>query len=291
MLCADFSYERSSSLHKSGLFPVSSAEKSFRRGWRARDFLASGQSRRSLGQSGCPSNGRNGGQKRWPATMDPRITTDPETQHESVGTPTQTRLIRLIHRARRRKRAGRQGRERRLRQSTGAGRSPFRVWTLGTGILAGPFHLRGDGKGRGFEWRLCLVPTSDYEIIETWYANGNGGRTGKQGPFVRFFVGGLFSVRVGAPGAPGHSALPAAGPSIPGRGPQHRPALYRSRWWLPPPATRLARPRAGAAEGAYENFSSKGTKWRSGAGNLYPARGSPTFQGRARSRWRPGRAA
>src|SRR5262245_65514366 len=36
----------------------------------------------------------------------------------------------------------------------------------------------GDGKAP-VDWRLCLVPKSDYEIIDPWYAMGMGGTGSK----------------------------------------------------------------------------------------------------------------
>src|SRR5262245_50535719 len=45
----------------------------------------------------------------------------------------------------------------------------------------------GDGKAP-VDWRLCLVPKSDYEIIDTWYAMGMGGTGSKDVAVSELFV-------------------------------------------------------------------------------------------------------
>ena len=88
-----------------------------------------------------------------------------------------------------------------------------------------------DGK-TPVDWRLCLVPKSDYEIIDTWYAMGmaaTGSRTSR-------------SRNCSCPsGARCRSCAAAAGASIPALG--STPArCFPSRWW-PPPAIRWHRRR------------------------------------------------
>ncbi len=88
-----------------------------------------------------------------------------------------------------------------------------------------------DGK-TPIDWRLCLVPKSDYEIIDTWYAMGMAATGSKDVAVKELFV-------------PERRALPlsraAAGASIPAL--RSMPArCFPSRWW-PLPATRWRRPR------------------------------------------------
>jgi 3-hydroxy-9,10-secoandrosta-1,3,5(10)-triene-9,17-dione monooxygenase len=114
--------------------------------------------------------------------------------------------------------------------------------------------LDDDGK-TPVDWRLCLVPNSDYEIVDTWYAMGMAG-TGSNA---------------------------AAGVSIPvRRSIPDRSFAFRS--W-PPPATRSPQ-RHSAPPRAPTTISSR--PWPNGRAPI-PARGWPTSR-RCRSRSR-GRAA
>lgn len=101
-----------------------------------------------------------------------------------------------------------------------------------------------DGDGRTpVDWRLCLVPKSDYEIIDTWYAMGMGATGSKDIAVTDVFV-------------PERRALPLqrcrGGLDHPGAalnpGPLFRiPIVAASSHPLAPAAL-------GAAEGAYEWF-------------------------------------
>ena len=102
--------------------------------------------------------------------------------------------------------------------------------------------LGDDGK-TPVDWRLCLVPKSDYEIIDTWYAMGMEGTGSKDVAVSDLFV-------------PERRALPLqrcrGGPDHPGAaltpGPLYRiPIVAASSHPLAPAAL-------GAAEGAYELF-------------------------------------
>ena len=99
-----------------------------------------------------------------------------------------------------------------------------------------------DGKAP-IDWRLCLVPKSDYEVIDTWYAMGMAGTGSKDVAVRELFV-------------PEHRALALArcrgGGAHPGAalnpGPLYRiPIVAASSHPLAPAAV-------GAAEGAYELF-------------------------------------
>jgi 3-hydroxy-9,10-secoandrosta-1,3,5(10)-triene-9,17-dione monooxygenase len=100
----------------------------------------------------------------------------------------------------------------------------------------------GDGK-TSVDWRLCLVPKSDYEIIDTWYAMGMAATGSKDVAVSELFV-------------PERRALPLiacrGGSEHPGAalngGPLFRiPMVAASSHPLAPAAL-------GAAEGAYELF-------------------------------------
>ena len=100
----------------------------------------------------------------------------------------------------------------------------------------------GDGK-TPIDWRLCLVPKSDYEIIDTWYAMGMVATGSKDVAVTELFV-------------PERRALPLlrcrGGLDHPGAalnpGPLYRiPIVAASSHPLAPAAL-------GAAEGAYEIF-------------------------------------
>jgi 3-hydroxy-9,10-secoandrosta-1,3,5(10)-triene-9,17-dione monooxygenase len=100
----------------------------------------------------------------------------------------------------------------------------------------------GDGK-TPVDWRLCLVPKSDYEVIDTWYAMGMAATGSKDVAVSELFV-------------PERRALPLlrcrGGSGHPGAalssGPLYRiPIVAASSHPLAPAAL-------GAAEGAYELF-------------------------------------
>jgi 3-hydroxy-9,10-secoandrosta-1,3,5(10)-triene-9,17-dione monooxygenase len=46
----------------------------------------------------------------------------------------------------------------------------------------------GDDGKTAIDWRLCLVPKSDYEIIDTWYAMGMGATGSKDIKVTERFV-------------------------------------------------------------------------------------------------------
>jgi 3-hydroxy-9,10-secoandrosta-1,3,5(10)-triene-9,17-dione monooxygenase len=101
----------------------------------------------------------------------------------------------------------------------------------------------GDDGKTPVDWRLCLVPKSDYEIIDTWYPIGMGGTGSKDVAVTGLFV-------------PERRALPLVrcrgGLEHPGAPLTHGP-LYR----IPIVAASshpLAPAALGAAEGAYELF-------------------------------------
>ena len=99
-----------------------------------------------------------------------------------------------------------------------------------------------DGKAP-IDWRLCLVPKSDYQVIDTWYAMGMAGTGSKDVAVTDLFV-------------PEHRALPLArcrgGTDHPGAALNPAP-LFR----IPIVAASshpLAPAALGAAEGAYQLF-------------------------------------
>jgi 3-hydroxy-9,10-secoandrosta-1,3,5(10)-triene-9,17-dione monooxygenase len=103
--------------------------------------------------------------------------------------------------------------------------------------------IYGDDGKTPIDWRLCLVPQSDYEIIDTWYAMGMVGTGSKDVAVTELFV-------------PERRALPLlrcrGGFDHPGAalttGPLYRiPIVAASSHPLAPAAL-------GAAEGAYELF-------------------------------------
>ena len=103
--------------------------------------------------------------------------------------------------------------------------------------------IYGDDGKTPIDWRLCLVPQSDYEIIDTWYAMGMVGTGSKDVAVTELFV-------------PERRALPLlrcrGGLDPPGAalttGPLYRiPIVAASSHPLAPAAL-------GAAEGAYELF-------------------------------------
>jgi 3-hydroxy-9,10-secoandrosta-1,3,5(10)-triene-9,17-dione monooxygenase len=100
----------------------------------------------------------------------------------------------------------------------------------------------GDGKPP-VDWRLCLVPKSDYEIIDTWYAMGMAATGSKDVAVSELFVPERRALPLlrcrGGSGHPGAALNP---------GPLYRiPIVAASSHPLAPAAL-------GAAEGAYELF-------------------------------------
>jgi len=100
----------------------------------------------------------------------------------------------------------------------------------------------GDGK-TPVDWRLCLVPKSDYEIIDTWYAMGMAATGSKDVAVSELFVPERRALPLlrcrGGSGHPGAALNP---------GPLYRiPIVAASSHPLAPAAL-------GAAEGAYELF-------------------------------------
>ena len=100
----------------------------------------------------------------------------------------------------------------------------------------------GDGK-TPVDWRLCLVPKSDYEIIDTWYAMGMAATGSKDVAVSELFVPERRALPIlrcrGGSGHPGAALNP---------GPLYRiPIVAASSHPLAPAAL-------GAAEGAYELF-------------------------------------
>ena len=100
----------------------------------------------------------------------------------------------------------------------------------------------GDGK-TPVDWRLCLVPKSDYEVIDTWYAMGMAATGSKDVAVSELFVPERRALPLlrcrGGSGHPGTALSP---------GPLYRiPIVAASSHPLAPAAL-------GAAEGAYELF-------------------------------------
>jgi 3-hydroxy-9,10-secoandrosta-1,3,5(10)-triene-9,17-dione monooxygenase len=121
-------------------------------------------------------------------------------------------------------------------------------WPFSSGVDNSDWNMLavtvyGDDSQTPIDWRLCLVPKSDYEIIDTWYAMGMGATGSKDVAVNELFV-------------PERRALPLqrcrGGSEHPGaaltRGPLYRiPIVAASSHPLAPAAL-------GAAEGAYELF-------------------------------------
>ncbi len=121
-------------------------------------------------------------------------------------------------------------------------------WPFSSGVDNSEWNMLavtvyGDDGKTAIDWRLCLVPKSDYEIIDTWYAMGMSGTGSKDIKVTEQFV-------------PERRALPLqrcrGGPDHPGAtltpGPLYRiPVVAASSHPIAPAAV-------GAAEGAYELF-------------------------------------
>src|ERR1700730_1276327 len=101
----------------------------------------------------------------------------------------------------------------------------------------------GDDGKAPINWRLCLVPKSDYEIIDTWYAMGMAGTGSKDIAVSELFVPERRALAL----ARGRGGLDHPGAAI-NTGPLFRlPIVAASSHPLAPAAL-------GAAEGAYELF-------------------------------------
>jgi 3-hydroxy-9,10-secoandrosta-1,3,5(10)-triene-9,17-dione monooxygenase len=123
------------------------------------------------------------------------------------------------------------------------GRWPFSsaVDNCDWNMLAVTVH--GDDGKSAVDWRLCLVPKSDYEIIDTWYAMGMVGTGSKDVAVSELFV----PERRALPLVRCRGGLDHPGASLTS-GPLYRiPIVAASSHPLAPAAV-------GAAEGAYELF-------------------------------------
>ena len=110
-------------------------------------------------------------------------------------------------------------------------------WPFSSGVDNSDWNMLavtvyGDDGKVPIDWRLCLVPKSDYEIIDTWYAMGMEATGSKDIAVTERFV-------------PERRALPLqrcrGGPDHPGAALSPGP-LYAFRSW-PPPAIRWRRQR------------------------------------------------
>src|ERR1700682_3560089 len=119
-------------------------------------------------------------------------------------------------------------------------------WPFSSGVDNAEWNMLAvtvyDGD-KAIDWRLCLVPKSDYEIIDTWYAMGMSGTGSKDIAVKELFVPERRALALqrcrGGAGHPGSALTP---------GPLYRiPIVAASSHPLAPAAI-------GAAEGAYELF-------------------------------------
>ena len=217
-------------LHESGLFRFHQP-KSF--GGMELDFVAVVDIPAELAR-GCPSTAWNVGNvacHHWILGYD-----DPATQHEVWDANPDALIASSIALA-----AGRG------RKADGGfvinGRWPFSsaVDNSDWNMLAVSIY-DGDGK-TPVDWRLCLVPKSDYEVIDTWYAMGMAATGSKDVAVSELFVPERRALPLlrcrGGSGHPGAAFSP---------GPLYRiPIVAASSHPLAPAAL-------GAAEGAYELF-------------------------------------
>ena len=152
--------------------------------------------------------------------------------------------------------------------SAAAGRSPRRS-TIRIGTCS-PSPIYDDDGKTPVDWRLCLVPKTDYEIIDTWYAMGMAATGSKDIAVSELFVPerrALALVRC-------RGGLDHPGAAL-NTGPLFRiPIVAASSHPLAPAAL-------GAAEGAYELFLEAMTR-RAGT---YTGAGSRISRP-CRSRWR-----
>jgi 3-hydroxy-9,10-secoandrosta-1,3,5(10)-triene-9,17-dione monooxygenase len=161
---------------------------------------------------------------------------DPETQHEVWDANPDALIASSIALA-----AGR------ARKADGgfivSGRWPFSSGVDNSDWNMLAVTVYGDDGKTAIDWRLCLVPKSDYEIIDTWYAMGMGATGSKDIKVTERFVPerralALQRCRGGAE-HPGAALTPGALYRI--------PIVAASSHPLAPAAV-------GAAEGAYELF-------------------------------------
>ena len=161
---------------------------------------------------------------------------DPETQHEVWDANPDALIASSIALA-----AGR-GRK------TDGGFVVSGRWPFSSGVDNSEWNMLavtvyGDDGKTPVDWRLCLVPKSDYEIIDTWYAMGMGGTGSKDIKVTEQFVPERRALALQR--CRGGSDHPGA-PLTPG--PLYRiPIVAASSHPLAPAAV-------GAAEGAYELF-------------------------------------
>jgi 3-hydroxy-9,10-secoandrosta-1,3,5(10)-triene-9,17-dione monooxygenase len=121
-------------------------------------------------------------------------------------------------------------------------------WPFSSGVDNSDWNMLavtvyGDDGRTAVDWRLCLVPKSDYEIIDTWYAMGMAATGSKDIKVTETFVPERRALALqrcrGGPEHPGAALTP---------GPLYRiPIVAASSHPLTPAAV-------GAAEGAYETF-------------------------------------
>jgi 3-hydroxy-9,10-secoandrosta-1,3,5(10)-triene-9,17-dione monooxygenase len=129
------------------------------------------------------------------------------------------------------------------------GRSPFSSGVNNSDWNLIVMSVLDDESGAPVDWRLCLVPKSDYEIIDTWQAMGMAGTGSNDIAFSDVFV-------------PERRALPLlkarGGHNHPG-GKQNNAPVYGVPI-VASAGTVLAAAAVGAAEGAYELFVDTMTK-------------------------------
>ena len=167
---------------------------------------------------------------------------DPETQHEVWDANPDALIASSIALA-----AGR-GRK------TDGGFVVSGRWPFSSGVDNSDWNMLavtvyGDDGKTPIDWRLCLVPRSDYEIIDTWYAMGMGATGSKDIKVTEQFVPERRALALqrcrGGLDHPGGASNP---------GPLFRlPIVAASSHPLAPAAV-------GAAEGAYEMFEASMAK-------------------------------
>ena len=129
----------------------------------------------------------------------------------------------------------------------------------------------GDDGKTAIDWRLCLVPKSDYQIIDTWYAMGMAATGSKDIAVTELFVPERRALAL--------AALPRRARAS-GGGAQSRPAV-------PHPDRRRLQPSAGAGGARRRRGRLRAVprrRWPSGPAPI-PAPASRISR-RCRSRWR-----
>ena len=151
-------------------------------------------------------------------------------------------------------------------------------WPFSSGVDNSDWNMLavtvyGDDGKTPIDWRLCLVPKSDYEIIDTWYAMGMAATGSKDVAVTELFV-------------PERRAL--ALQRCRG-GLEHPGAALNTGAALPHSDRRRLQPSAGAGgarRGRGRLRAVPGSRWRSAPAPI-PAPGSPTSRPcRSRSRAR-----